>query len=44
VVVRINDRARHGIPFVIDLSRGSARAIGIDRKVGIAPVALYTAN
>jgi rare lipoprotein A len=44
VVVRINDRARHGIPFVIDLSRGSARAIGIDRKIGIARVALYTAN
>ena len=38
VIVRINDRAPPKIKYIIDLSRGSARAIGI-KDVG--PVALY---
>jgi rare lipoprotein A len=41
VVVRINDRTRSGIPFLIDLSRGSARALGITAEAGVARVALY---
>ena len=41
VVVRINDRAPREMPFVIDLSRGSARALGITATDGIAPVAVY---
>jgi rare lipoprotein A (peptidoglycan hydrolase) len=41
VVVRINDRTPSEIPFVIDLSRGSARALGITADDGVAPVALY---
>ena len=44
VVVRINDRAPREMPFVIDLSRGSARALGITPKDGIAPVAVYKAD
>jgi rare lipoprotein A len=43
-VVRINDRAPRAMPFVIDLSRGSARALGITEKDGIAPVAVYKAD
>jgi rare lipoprotein A len=38
VVVRVNDRAPPKMKFVIDLSRGSARAIGI---TDVGPVALY---
>jgi rare lipoprotein A len=38
VVVRINDRVPKTAKLPVDLSRGSARAIGIN---GIAPVALY---
>lgn len=38
VVVRINDRVPKTAKLPVDLSRGSARAIGI---TGIAPVALY---
>jgi rare lipoprotein A len=41
VNVRINDRAPPKMKFVIDLSRGSARAIGI-KDVG--PVVLYKVN
>ena len=41
VVVRINDRGSPRSKFVIDLSRGSARALGID---GIAPVTLVKVN
>jgi rare lipoprotein A len=41
VDVRINDRSPRKMKFVIDLSRGSARAIGI-KDVG--PVALYKLN
>jgi rare lipoprotein A len=41
VDVRVNDRAPRKMKFVIDLSRGSARAIGI-KDVG--PVALYKLN
>jgi rare lipoprotein A len=33
VDVRINDRSPHKMKFVIDLSRGSARAIGIKMLV-----------
>jgi rare lipoprotein A len=38
VVVRINDRIPRTTKFVIDLSRASAKAIGI---TGLAPVVLY---
>jgi len=38
VVVRINDRVPKSAKLPVDLSRGSARAIGM---TGIAPVALY---
>jgi rare lipoprotein A len=38
VVVRVNDRAPPKMKFVIDLSRGSARAIGI---ADVGPVAVY---
>ncbi len=38
VVVRINDRVPRSAKLPVDLSRGSARAIGM---TGIAPVALY---
>jgi len=38
VVVRINDRVPKSAKLPVDLSRGSARAIGL---TGIAPVALY---
>ena len=41
VDVRVNDRSPRKMKFVIDLSRGSARAIGI-KDVG--PVALYKLN
>lgn len=41
VIVRINDRTPRKIKYVIDLSRGSAQAIGI-KDVG--PVALYGLN
>jgi rare lipoprotein A len=44
VVVRINDRAPREMPFVIDLSRGSARALGIGAKDGVASVAVYKAD
>lgn len=40
VVVRINDRVPRTAKFPIDLSLGSAKAIGMT-EVGIAPVALY---
>jgi rare lipoprotein A (peptidoglycan hydrolase) len=39
--VRINDRMPAHLRNVIDLSRGSARAVGISRKNGVANVALY---
>lgn len=42
VVVRVNDRSPRKMKFVIDLSRGSARAIGISRVKGVARVAVYT--
>jgi rare lipoprotein A len=41
IVVRINDRMPAHLRNVIDLSRGSARAVGISRKTGVANVALY---
>jgi rare lipoprotein A len=41
VVVRINDRMPRHLKKVIDLSRGSARAVGIARQKGVAQVALY---
>ncbi|MGU3537606.1 septal ring lytic transglycosylase RlpA family protein [Methylobacterium sp. A54F] len=45
VVVRItdrtNERTRAKRPYVVDLSRGSARALGIE---GVAQVALYEAR
>lgn len=43
VVVRINDRVPRTAKNPLDLSLGSAKAIGIT-KVGIAPVALYTVH
>jgi hypothetical protein len=42
--VRIDDRAPTKMRFVIDLSRGSARALGISRRAGTASVALYHAD
>ena len=41
VIVRVTDRAPRNMKFVIDLSRGSARAIGITRRAGTAVVAVY---
>ena len=41
VTVRINDRMPAHLKNVIDLSRGSARAVGITRNKGVANVALY---
>nr|WP_238180288.1 septal ring lytic transglycosylase RlpA family protein [Methylobacterium haplocladii] len=45
VIVRITDRTNQQTqkkrPYIIDLSRGSARALGID---GVAQVALYKAD
>lgn len=41
VVVRVNDRAPATIKFAIDLSRGSAEAIGIGKQNGVASVAIY---
>jgi rare lipoprotein A (peptidoglycan hydrolase) len=41
VVVRINDRVPKTAKLPVDLSRGSARAIGM---TGIATVALYEAE
>jgi rare lipoprotein A len=41
VTVRINDRMPAHLKNVIDLSRGSARAVGITRDKGVANVALY---
>jgi rare lipoprotein A len=41
VIVRINDRVPRRFTRAIDLSRGSARALGIS---GLAPVALYKLN
>jgi rare lipoprotein A len=41
VVVRINDRGPPQPHLLIDLSRASARAIGID---GVGEVALYRLN
>jgi rare lipoprotein A len=40
VVVRINDRVPRTAKVPLDLSLGSAKAIGMT-EVGIAPVALY---
>jgi rare lipoprotein A len=42
VTLRVNDRTPSKFKRLIDLSRGSARALGITRKEGVAPVALYT--
>jgi hypothetical protein len=44
VMLRVNDRTPRKVKRIIDLSRGSARAIGITRKDGIAPVALYAVD
>jgi rare lipoprotein A len=44
VVVRINDRTPRGAPVAIDLSKGSARQIGITEKEGVAPVSIHEAN
>jgi rare lipoprotein A len=44
VVVRINDRTPRGAPVAIDLSKGSARQIGITEKEGVAPVSIHQAN
>ena len=41
VIVRINDRVPAKFTRAIDLSRGSARALGL---TGVAPVALYKLN
>lgn len=41
VVVRINDRGPFGGRRIIDLSRGAARAIGLD---GVGMVELHAAN
>jgi rare lipoprotein A len=44
VTVRINDRVPRRARVAIDLSRGSARRIGITEKTGVAPVVIYSAN
>ena len=44
VVVRVNDRAPAKMKHAIDLSRGSARAIGISKHQGIGPVAIHQLN
>jgi rare lipoprotein A len=41
VVVKINDRTPPKLKYVIDLSRGSARAIGITKTIGVGNVALF---
>jgi rare lipoprotein A len=41
VLVRVNDRAPAKMRYLIDLSRGSARAIGITKQDGVGPVAIY---
>jgi rare lipoprotein A len=41
ITLRVNDRTPRKVERIIDLSRGSARALGISRKEGVAPVALY---
>jgi len=41
VVVRVNDRSPARVKFAIDLSRGSANAIGITKRQGTGTVALY---
>ena len=44
VIVRVNDRAPAKMKHAIDLSRGSARAIGISKHQGVGPVAIYQLN
>jgi len=41
VVVQVTDRSPAKMKFAIDLSRGSARALGITRRDGTAMVAVY---
>jgi rare lipoprotein A len=41
VIVQVTDRSPGKVKFAIDLSRGSARAIGITKREGTALVALY---
>ena len=41
VIVRVNDRSPAKVKFTIDLSRGSASAIGITKRAGTGAVALY---
>jgi rare lipoprotein A len=44
VIVQVTDRSPAKMKFAIDLSRGSARAIGITKRVGTALVAVYKMN
>ena len=41
VIVQVTDRSPRKVKFAIDLSRGSAKAIGITKREGTALVALY---
>jgi rare lipoprotein A len=44
VIVKVTDRSPAKMKFAIDLSRGSARAIGVTKHVGTALVAVYKIN
>jgi rare lipoprotein A len=44
VIVEVTDRSPAKMRFAIDLSRGSARAIGITKRDGTAMVAVYRVN
>jgi len=44
VIVRVNDRPPAKMNFAIDLSRGSAKAIGITKQEGVGLVAIYKIN
>ena len=44
IIVQVTDRSPRQMKFVIDLSRGSAKAIGITKRAGTALVAIYRLN
>lgn len=44
VIVEVTDRSPRKMKFAIDLSRGSARAIGITKREGTTMVAVYRMN
>jgi rare lipoprotein A len=44
VIVKVTDRSPAKMKFAIDLSRGSARAIGVTKRVGTTLVAVYKIN